>query len=306
MGLFSGISKAFKSVTKGIKKAFSGVVKGVKKLVGGVVKAVGRISQSKWGKVLLTGAALFTGAMAISGAVQGWTAASQMQGATFMSKFVGGAKGFMTALASPIDQAKSLMGGVEGAAAAGQSLSGAAAKMGGGAAQQAASGIQQAAGIPGVGTAVAPPSQLASGGALTQAAQTAAQTAAPGIVQGTTGAAQAAAGEAGKSWLTKAAEFGKEFIMSPAGGHLIQGIGEGMGREEELEMQYEHEDRYRREWADPNNALARLTRSHGFGSVNVPGGGAPIPIFNPGGPIGPGGPTTTRGAMPGEPAPVGG
>ncbi len=302
MGLFSGISKAFKSITKGIKKAFSGIVRGVKGLVKGAIRAVGKIANSKWGKILLTGAALFTGAMAISGAVQGWGAAAQMQGATFMDKFVAGAKGFMSALANPVDQAKSLMGGTEALAQAGTGAAGAAGKLGSGAAQQAQAGIQQAAGMGQVTTAVAPPSQLASGGALTQAAT---QGATQGVAQTAGQAAGQVGAEAGKSWLTKAGEFAKEFI-APAIPDLIKGAGEGYAREQELKMQYEHESRIQRAWEDPNNALAKLTRSSGFGSFGTPRGAGNQPIYNPGGPIGPGGPMTTQGALPGEPVPVGG
>ena len=64
MGLFSGISKAFKSIFKGVGKVFKSVGKAVKSFVG-----------SKWGKIALIAAAIWVGGLAI-GAWGGGTAAS--------------------------------------------------------------------------------------------------------------------------------------------------------------------------------------------------------------------------------------
>ena len=62
MGLFSGIKKAFKSVWKGIKKVFKKVLAGV-----------GKILNSKWGKALMLGLAIFTGGMALAGGFQAFS-----------------------------------------------------------------------------------------------------------------------------------------------------------------------------------------------------------------------------------------
>ena len=80
---------------------------------------------------------------------------------------------------------------------------------------------------------------------------------------------------------------------------IIQGYAAGGAREEEQKF----EDRVRQDWQDPNNPLAQGVRegSFGMGPVKLAG----QPIFNPGGRIGPGGPMTTAGRLPGEPVPAG-
>jgi uncharacterized phage infection (PIP) family protein YhgE len=310
MGLFKSIKKAFKKVTKGIKKVFSKVGKAIK----GVVKAVGKFANSKLGKIILTGAAIFTGAMAISGAISGWTGAlgqalpgGGTAAASFMDKFVAGAKGFMSGLSSPIKQAKALMGGTEAVTAAGQQMAGAAGKLT--QAQQGQQAVQQLAkGVPaGIDTSIA---KAAAGESMIP---TMAQTAAQQTAQQAPGVLTRAVPEVAKEgWLSKAGEFAKDFIMSPtgaklveAGGQIITGYGQGAAEEERLRMEQEFQDRYRKEWMDPNNPLAQLTRQPGFGQFGTPVGAGQQPIYNPGGPIGPGGPMTTQGAMPGEPAPAG-
>ena len=129
MGLFSSIKKGFKKIFKGIKKVFKKVLAGV-----------GKILNSKWGKILMIGAAIFTGGMAIAGGIQGWAAAAAQPGATFMGNFVAGAKGFFTALANPVQQAKDMFG----AAAEGANLVGQAGQQAAG--ELAAQTTQQAVG----------------------------------------------------------------------------------------------------------------------------------------------------------------
>lgn len=304
MGLFSSIGKAFKSVFKGIKKVF-------KKVLGGI----GKILNSKWGKILLLAAAIFTGGMALAGGFQAF-AASSAAGNTFMANFVAGAKGFMVALANPVGQAKSMFGaGAEAAAgAAGAGVGSTAAEVGG---QELAAGVAQeavgqtaaegaiqsaAGGIGGGGKEAIAAATGGGGGTVGAATQTAAQQAGGrAAMEGMFGtAAQEAgkqtAGQVAKGWLTKAADFGKEFIMSPAGGMMLQGAASGAAAEEKMKF----DDRFRRRWMDPNNEFAQRDEQ-GF---SIQRGGPPV--FGPGGgSVGPGGPITTSGALPGEPLPAG-
>lgn len=301
MGLFSSIKKAFKKIFSGIKKVF-------KKVVG----VVGKIAGSKWGKILLTAAAIFSGGMALVGGVQGWTAAAA-EGAGFMGKFVSAAKGFMSALANPVDKAKELFGKAAGAGevAAATGQTGAAAQKSAEITAQATQTAETAA-IESAAAGAVP--EAAAGGA--KVAETAAQVAqAPGreavatMFKGqlpTKTAEALATGEpVKKHWLTKAGEFAKEFVMSPTGAQVLGGAMTGMSEGAQLEAAMEHQDRIRRRWMDPQNELALLTQQPGFGTFGpIRRGG--VPVFGPGGyrtstPATLGG----GGRLPGEPAPIG-
>ena len=301
MGLFSSIKKAFKKVFSGIKKVF-------KKVVG----AVGKIAGSKWGKILLTAAAIFSGGMALIGGVQGWSAAAA-EGAGFFGKFVSGAKGFMSALANPVDKAKEIFGKAatvgDVATAAGQTGASAQATAD---VTAAATQTAETAGIEAAAQGVVP--EAVGGGA--KVAQTGAEqlaaTATRGDVAGMFGehlgkkaTQQVAEGAAKKGWLTRAGEFAKEFVLSPTGAQVIGGAMTGMSEGAQLEAAMEHQDRIRRRWMDPRNELAQLTGQPGFGQFGpIQRGG--VPVFGPGG-YHTSTPATLGGAgrLPGEPAPIG-
>lgn len=282
MGLFSGIKKAVKSVFKGVKKIFKSVV-----------KAVSKFADSDLGKLIMTAAAIYTGGLAIAGGVQGWSAAAA-NGAGFMGKFVAGAEGFMTTLFNPIEATKNLAAG-GGPLSAGQ-LSAIAPNM----ATEAAKGVTQLAtgtaessaitgAAQGVTTAAGPPSVLSSAPAAIQGA-------APGVAQAATKVAETAAQPEG--WLSKAAGFAKDFLLSPTGASMIEGYAAGGAREEEMKF----EDRINRQWDDPNNPYQQQLKGGGMLSGTIQRGNAPV--FNPGGQFGGSSIASTSGAMPGEPLPA--
>lgn len=297
MGLFSSIKKGFKKLFKGIKKVF-----------GKVMGAIGKITGSKWGKMLMMGIAIFTGGMALMGGISGWTQAAA-EGASFMGKFVSGAKGFLTALANPVDQAKKMFGAAAdaGSVAAATGQTGAAAQAGQEVANVATATAEGSniAGI-GAGEAIAGGGKVATeaaGGTLAGAAKQAGQLvteASPGFV----GPPSSLAGKASGGWLSKAGEIAKDFITSPTGMQVIGGLATGMQQGAQLEAAMEHQDRVRRRWMDPNNELAQLSRQEGFGTVGpIRRGGTPV--MTPGG-YGTTGPASMGSApLPGEPAPAG-
>jgi len=267
MGIFDFIKKVGKSITKGISKIFKEVKRGIS-----------RIADSDWARTLLVGAAIFTGGMALSGGIAGWGKAAAA-GEGFLGKFVGGAEGFVTALASPMEQAQKLIAGDTGrpdptAMAANASAAG-----------QATGAIEQQAITP----AGADPGGQGMGGTLATAQ--AAQQPPPVAANATTQAPPPGKPPEEQSWLEKAAGYAMDFVQSPVGAQMIQGYSEGKVREEEMKF----EDRVRRSWQDPNNALAKLNRS-GVGSRFISRGN--IPSYNPGNSsVG----VSTTGALPGEP-----
>ncbi len=261
MGVFDFVKKVFKSVTKGISKIFSSVKKGIK-----------RIAESDWARTLLVGAAIFTGGMALSGGMDGWSKAAAA-GEGFLGKFVGGAEGFITALSSPMEQAQKLIAGdridpMQMAATP-------------------AAGIQQKAMAP----AGADPGGQGPGGTLATA-QAAQQQPPATAANAATQAPPGAAKPEEQSWLEKAAGYAMDFVQSPVGAQMIQGYASGKEREQEQEF----EDRVRRSWQDPNNALAKLNRQ-GVGSRFISRGN--IPAYNPGSSSVTS--VSTTGALPGEP-----
>jgi hypothetical protein len=104
-------------------------------------------------------------------------------------------------------------------------------------------------------------------------------------------------------WLSKAGTIAKDFIMSPTGAQVLGGMATGMAEGAQLEEAMKHQDRIRRRWMDPNNALAQLRQQEGFGTIGpIRRGGTPI--MTPGG-YNTTGPASMGGALPGEPGPVG-
>ncbi len=296
MGLFSSIKKGFKKLFKGIKKVF-----------GKVMGAVGKVLGSKWGKALMMGVAIFTGGMALMGGIGGWTTAAAEQGATFMSKFVAGAKGFLTALANPVEQAKKTFGAAAsaGEVAAAGAQTGAAAQAGQEVANVATATAEggNIAGIGG-GEAIAGGSKVAeaAGGTLTAAQQAGGREAMAGMFGelGKKGVEETAK----KGWLSKAGEIAKDFIMSPTGAQVLGGMATGMSEGAQLEKAMEHQDRIRRRWMDPNNELAQLSQQPGFGTYGpIRRGGTPV--MTPGGYQTTGPASMGSAPLPGEPGPVG-
>jgi hypothetical protein len=289
MGLFSGIKKAVKGVFKGIKKVF-----------GGVMKAYNKFAGSKLGKMVMLAAAIYTGGLAISGGIQAWSAASAAEGATFMSKFVAGAEGFMTTLFNPIDATKTLMDtgapltAGQLSAIAPNAATEAAGQIANAATQTAESSAIQTAAQGGVTTAPGPPSQLPSFGGA--GAMPGTGNVAPSIGSVAKTAAETAAQPEG--WLSKAAGFAKDFLMSPTGASMIEGYAMGGAQEE----QQKFDDRINRQWNDPNNAFQQQMKGGGMLSGTIQRGGSPK--FTPGGNFGGSSIASTSGALPGEPLPA--
>lgn len=280
MGLFKSIGKAFKKVVKGVGKVFKKIGKGI-----------GKILNSKWGKILMVAAAVFTGGMALVGAWQG------MAGATgFFGKFAAGAKGFLTGLMKPVQTAKGLMGGAaQGGQVAGQigtaagqtggelaavtDVTGAVAQGGADVAGGVAAGTdvagqvgQAAAGGAGGGGGAGLAADAAAGlsataeGAAIPGYSLEAGLAKPGLLSRAGGAIQSVGETVGAGlesvapkggWLRNAAKAGYDFMNSPVGGYLLKGYGEGMAAEE----QNKFDDRYRQAWRDPNNPFATRDRT---------------------------------------------
>lgn len=251
MGLFSGIKKVVKNVFKGVKKVFSKVT-----------KFVGKIAGSKWGKGLLLAAAVFTGGMALSAGLTGFTSTA----GTFMTKFVAGAQQFMGALANPIGQAKTLMGSA-GAAAP---TVGQAAQAAGAAAEAAAPAEMIGAAAGGAATPIEGLTAAASKAIPGQAAAAMGQGAGAGV-----GAGAGAGGGGGiGGMLAKGAGAALDFAKSSGGGTLlagaIGGFAEGKQQEELLKEQERVRRYYDKQWRDPGK-LAQLEGAV-EGDVNVPGG----------------------------------
>lgn len=225
MGLFSGIKKAVKKVFSGVKKVFS---------------KVGKAMNTKWGKALMVGMAVFTGGMALAAGFQGFAGAS----GTFMTKFVAGAKSFMGALANPVGQAKKMLGG---AGQAGATMS---------QAQQVANAQQQS------GAAA----ELLSGGAKEVAKEGVKQVATEGLKQGVTeglkqGVTEGVKEGAKKGWLAQAASGAMDFAKSQAGSSMLKGMAEGAYKQhlmgQQIEAQQAEARRYDEAWQDPSQ-LAQL------------------------------------------------
>lgn len=274
MGLFKSIKKGFKSLWKGVKKVF--------KKVG---KAIGKVLNSKWGKILMVAAAVFTGGMAIAAGFQAFSASTAT---TFFGKFAAGAKGFLTGLMKPMDQAKKMFGGAAKAAEGVAQVGTAAGQTGGELAavtDVSGAAVQEGAQVMGGATDVAAGVSEAAAGGVGEAAVGAAQMGAeaeaaaggvgfslekgltkPGLLQRAGQGIQSVGETVGAGiesvapkggWLRNAASAGYDFMNSPVGGYLLSGYGKGMELQEEQDFQ----DRYRQAWRDPNNPFATRERT---------------------------------------------
>jgi len=259
MGLFSGIKKAVKKVFKGIKKVF--------KKVG---KFIGKIAGSKWGKVLLAAAAVFTGGMALAAGFSGFAGTT----GTFLTKFVAGSKAFIGALANPIGQAKEMFGSAAQAATTGQKVAAGTEALGSAAEGILASG-EGAAAVANTGEAILSGSgamegaqlggmQGLGGGAAKAAAQTTAELAAK---KGTEEVVK-------QSLLQKAGGAAMNFAKSTGGGQIlsgaIEGYAGGRGAEEQLKAEMRERRYYDKAWQG-GAGLDKL-KAATAGDVAVPGG----------------------------------
>jgi hypothetical protein len=250
MGIFSGIKKAVKKVFKGVKKVF--------KKAG---KFVGKVLGSKWGKALMLAAAVVTGGLAIAGGVGAFT--GQAAGASFMTKFVAGAKGFVGALLNPVAAGK----GALSAAQAGTSLTQGVAR-GVGALEGVAAAAGGAAGVtPGVDAAAVLEGGAATAtpGAVAPAASTAglegagavsplsASTPMAPVVEGTP--AWVSPAEKAGGMLKKAAGKAYDFATSTGGGLVLANAAQGYAAGKAQEDMLKKGDYYDRQWADPRQNM---------------------------------------------------
>jgi len=288
MGILKSIKKGFKNVFKGIGKVFK---KGL--------AFVGKITQSKWGKILMLAATVFTGGMALAGGIAAF-GTSAAAGGTFMTNFVAGASGFMTALASPVQQAQKMLGG---AATAGETATAITAASQAKAPLEAlqgatAAGQQVGTGIAGAGEAI----QAAGGATSALPGQAAAGVGGAGIGGGGgTTALDIAGGAAGKgakgldlaskigpsqvgqggNWLTNAIKAGTDFAKTPAGAKMLEHFGAGGAREAEMDKYMKFYDRYRRAWQNPDNPVQQMLAQEGSFDIDVPEGYLGRRVGNP-------------------------
>lgn len=275
MGLLSGIKKIGKGIVKGIKKVFKGVGKFVGKIVG-----------SKWGKTLMAAATVFTGGMALAAGVGAFT--GQAASATFLTKFVAGAKGFVGALLNPVGAAKGFFGNLGqglGAAAQGAAQGVGALPAGADLAQAAAEQTAEGAATMANAPSTDPTTIVAEGGAAAPAggggvagAPGASPTAPAGVdwsgaaPGGAPGAAAPGAQQGG--FLSRAASGTMDFLKSPGGGKLaaglVQGYAEGAAAEEKLRQEEKMARYYDEAWRDPRQ-LELLHRVSGRG-IRTPQG----------------------------------
>lgn len=257
-------------ILKSIKKVGKNIFKGVKKVYKKVSKFVGKIAKSKWGKAMLVAGAVVMGGLAIYGAIQGVSAVSA--GSSFMTKFVAGSKGFMTALANPVATGKSALGAL--------STTGQAIQAGN--AVNAASGLQGASTFAATAPELAAATPLSGGAGVLSAApvtelSTMAATGAPAA--GSIGGGAAAS----PGLLSRAGGAALDFAKSSGGGRILSGAVKGYAEGKAAEEMAEEERRQwdSMAWADPNKRNKLVNTMQG---VQLPGIGAPggaIPDYMP-------------------------
>ena len=259
MGIFSSIKKFGKKILGGISKVFKKVGKFVSKITG-----------SKWGKILLIAASAVTMGMALYAGVAGGMAHT----GTLMSKFVVGAKDFMSAFLHPIQTGKAIASG-QSAAASVRAAATAAEQMAtvqgvtgvtqtpstaleGVAEVGAEAGVEAGAGVMGP-PAPAPSTMVTPESGLTAPAApaTAPPTVAPPVIP-------PPAEQAGL--LSRAATGAKDFASSTGGGLLIGNVLSRYGQAAAME---EADKRITRAWRNPRQ-LAKLNEALGRG-IRTPG-----------------------------------
>lgn len=238
MGLLSSIGKVVKNVWKGVKKVFSKVV-----------NWFGKVAGSKWGKVIMIAAAIYTGGAALAA---GWSQAAATSG-SFMTKFVAGSKAFMGALTGTSaaagageTAAAGVTGTVQGATGAGGMGNVATGAAG---AAEAAGAAGSASGVTGGAAGAAEAAKAAeafrSTGVLGKAATATAEGASalsPTIVKGAQAVGNAGGWGAKAGGMLKTAAKGAwDMANSPIGKEVIskglEGYMEGKRQEEEWERE---------------------------------------------------------------------
>jgi len=260
MGLFSGIKKLGKKIFKGVKKVF--------KKVG---KFVGKVMKSNIGKIVLTAAAVVTGGLALAAGVGAFT--GQAAGATFLTKFVAGAKAFTGALLNPVGAGKGFFQGM-GQGGLGGAMQGAASGQGIFNVGVSAPAVAP----PAPGTSIAPGAESTAARASTagldqQVSEHLASVGgggATGMTAATPQAAQVAAQQQAPGGFFSRVN---EFVGSPTGqmvGGLIKGAAEARMADEEREDWQRHDTRVERAWSDPRQT--RILEEASRGRARVPGG----------------------------------
>ncbi len=229
-----------KKLKKGLKRIF----KGVKKVFKKVVKAFGKIAGSKFGKILMLAAAVFTGGVAL-GAWSAWGGFSTAAGG-FAGKFIAGVNkvmSFMTGGAAGAGKGATMAGQTltqGGASAAGEALTPSAAAVGEG----VAAGELVGAAVPeGVGLLAEEGIAAALPGVATTG----------GEVLGTT-AAKSLAGTAltpaRESLMTRATSWAKSTGGQNIIGSMLEGYERGKELDDVLDFRREESRRVEDLWAN--------------------------------------------------------
>lgn len=249
----------------------SKVGKGIKKAFKKVGKFVGKLASSKFGKILLIAAAVFTLGTALIAGVGAF--ASTAGG--FAAKFVAAGKAFVGALASPLKTAKGLF---NGAGASGASAAGTAASAAGtGATAGAAGATAEVAGAVGAAAPAATPIGALAGEGVTAAAGAAAPTLSPLALPAVAAPAAPSIslasqiGSAAAGVGSKAANFATSAQGLTLAGNAAQGYAAGKAQEEVLKEQRREREFYDNQYRDPakikqlNDAASRpINLSGGF------------------------------------------
>lgn len=242
MGILSGIKKIGKKIFGGIKKVFKAIMKPINKILG-----------SKWGRVLMTGLAIFTMGSAL---IAGGKAFAQ-PGLGFIDRFVQGGGAFIDSLIGvKASEGDITAAGGPGSSGLPQPMTGA----GGGVQMLDPQGLidqvpQAAAAAPQAAGTMGPPAALAG----------------PGLAPvGPMGPPASLAGaEKSGGWLSKAAKGALDFAKTSSGGTIIGAMISGVGESINQKNQNEFDSRVQRQFADPNDPGMQTLNSTPIG-VNAP------------------------------------
>jgi len=268
MGLFSSIGKFFKKIGSGIKKVFKKIMKPIAKFL-----------DSKIGKVIMLGIAVFTMGTALAAFKGGFSA---LQGSGFIAKFVNGGKAFLNSLVGTsfevagqaVEGAGVAAGALtegataEGAVNAGEVLAGADPAAVVGAVNPTVAGGTGTMGVPAAApaapgaealTGVTVPPSAYSGQAAAVRPVTLPSSAVPKVMP---------TGQEG-NWLSRAATAAKEFAGTPGGATLIGGTMAGYGRGAETDAWLQERRRVSDMFEDPNDPGVRGLAEQDY-RVDVP------------------------------------
>ena len=243
----------------------SKVGKGIKKAFKKVGKFVGKLASSKFGKILLIAAAVFTLGTALIAGVGAFASTA----GTFAAKFVAAGKAFVGALASPLKTAKGLFNGakVTGATANAASTTAQVAEAVGATAPASTPvGVLAGEGV------AASTGAAAAGGGVAAAAPNLAPLAAPALAApaapGISLASQV--GSAAANVGSKVANFATSAQGLTLAGNAAQGFAAGKAQEEVLKEQRREREFYDNQYRDPAK-IAQLNAAAAR-PVNLSGG----------------------------------